>query len=183
MKCNVFIAFAVMTLASASALAGDLPSRYGPPPVISGGNTYKSGRSCDCRIGPSVGLVIVGFQKNYSVLLTPDGPGPVEAYVGNMAILGVDSDYRRWRSDVGGVRADQKHDAWKSLRSLRGRKRQYRSSSWCRGEFSTWWLGKFGGFAAVVCRGHDWRQRFLGSFEYGTTAGAVRSSLLRHSHL
>jgi hypothetical protein len=107
MKRNLLIAFAVMTLASASALAGDLPSRYGPPPVIGGGPGTKVG-VLNCRIAPSVGLVIVEFQK-IDCRFTPDGPGPVEAYVGKMATLGVDLGFTAAGALTWGVYAPTKN--------------------------------------------------------------------------
>jgi hypothetical protein len=88
MRYHFFAAVTLMALTSASAFAGDLPSRYGPPPVIGGGPGTKVG-VLNCRFAPSVGLIVVGFQK-MDCLFTSDLPAPPERYVGNMTTVGLD---------------------------------------------------------------------------------------------
>ena len=88
MKRILLIAVAVMTLASARASAGDLPSRYAPPPIINGGPGNKVG-VLSCRLDPSIGLIVVGFQK-MQCSFTPDNSAQVEFYAGTMANLGID---------------------------------------------------------------------------------------------
>jgi hypothetical protein len=41
----------------------------------------------NCRLAPSVGLIVVEFQ-NMECVFTPDGGGPFEAYEGTMSTLG-----------------------------------------------------------------------------------------------
>jgi hypothetical protein len=88
MKCDFFAAVTMMALTSASALAGDLPSRYAPPPVIGGGPGTKVG-VLNCRFAPSVGLIVVGFQR-MDCLFTSDMPAPPERYAGSMTTVGLD---------------------------------------------------------------------------------------------
>jgi hypothetical protein len=88
MKRNLLAAVAMVTLVAASALAGDLSSRYAPPPVIGGGPGTKVG-VLNCSLGPHLGLIIGGFQR-MECRFTPEGPGPVEAYTGTMATVGID---------------------------------------------------------------------------------------------
>jgi len=88
MKSSQFIFVAIMTLASASVLAGDLPSRYAPPPIIGGGPGNKVG-VLSCRLDPSIGLIVVGFQK-IQCRFTPDNSSAFELYAGTMANVGID---------------------------------------------------------------------------------------------
>src|SRR5712671_2887882 len=88
MKGNLLAAATILAFASASAVAGDLPSRYAPPPVMGGGPGTKVG-VLNCRLAPSIGLIVVGFQK-MDCRFTPEGPAPSEAYVGTMTTLGLD---------------------------------------------------------------------------------------------
>src|SRR4051812_15935199 len=76
------------TLLITASLAGDLPSRYAPPPVIGGGPGTKTG-VLNCNIAPSVGLIIVSVQR-MDCRFTPEGGGPPEFYAGTMSTLGVD---------------------------------------------------------------------------------------------
>src|SRR6478735_7375004 len=75
-------------LASTALLAGDLPSRYAPPPPVGGGPGTKVG-VLNCNIAPSVGLIIVSFQR-MDCRFTWEGGGPPEFYSGTMSTLGVD---------------------------------------------------------------------------------------------
>jgi hypothetical protein len=88
MMSRSLVAVTISGLAWASALGGDLPSRYAPPPVIGGGPGTKVG-VLNCRFAPSVGLLVVGFQK-MDCLFTSDGPAPPERYVGTMTTVGLD---------------------------------------------------------------------------------------------
>ena len=88
MKRKQIIVTVLMTLASASVFAGDLPSRYAPPPMIGGGPGNKVG-VLSCRIDPSIGLIVVQFQK-INCRFTPDNSSVVELYAGTMANLGID---------------------------------------------------------------------------------------------
>lgn len=85
---KILTVIGLVALAATGSLAGDLPSRYAPPPVISGGPGTKAG-VLNCRLAPSVGLLIVGFQ-NMACRFTSEGPGPSENYTGTMSTLGVD---------------------------------------------------------------------------------------------
>ena len=122
MRRLILTTIGLLALANTGSLAGDLPSRYAPPPVIGGGPGTKVG-VLNCKIAPHLGLIVVGFQ-NMQCRFTSEGPAPSENYVRQ-------NDHRRsrpwlhgrWRSDVGGVRADQKHDARKPLGNLCGRER------------------------------------------------------------
>ncbi|MBX9844976.1 MAG: DUF992 domain-containing protein [Xanthobacteraceae bacterium] len=69
-------------------LAGDLPSRYAPPPVIGGGPGTKVG-VLDCRLAPSIGF-IVGSVQQMACRFTSEGPGPSENYAGTMSTVGLD---------------------------------------------------------------------------------------------
>ena len=75
-------------LVSTSALAGDLPSRYAPPPVLPSGPGTKVG-VLNCNIAPSVGFIVGGFQR-MACRFTPDGPFPPESYSGTMGTIGID---------------------------------------------------------------------------------------------
>jgi hypothetical protein len=88
MKRNLLTAVAMTVFVSASALAADLPSRYAPPPVFGGGPGTKVG-VLNCSLGPHLGLIIGGFER-MDCRFTPEAPGPVEAYSGTMATLGID---------------------------------------------------------------------------------------------
>jgi len=82
----VLTSIGLLALATTSSLGGDLPSRNAPPPVINGGPGTKVG-ALNCKLAPSVGLIVVEFQK-ITCLFTPDGGGPAEAYEGSMSTLG-----------------------------------------------------------------------------------------------
>jgi len=60
----------------------------------------------DCRLAPSVGLVVVEFQ-NMECRFTPDRGGPFEAYAGTMSTVGGALGFTTGGFGVGGVRADQ----------------------------------------------------------------------------
>jgi hypothetical protein len=75
-------------LVSTGALAGDLPSRYAPPPVLSSGPGTKVG-ILNCSIAPSVGFIVGGFQR-MSCRFTPEGPFPPERYSGTLSTVGLD---------------------------------------------------------------------------------------------
>jgi Protein of unknown function (DUF992) len=83
---TILTASSLLILATVSSLGGDLPTRYAPPPVINGGPGTKVG-DLNCRLAPSVGLIVVEFQ-NMECVFTPDGGGPFEAYEGTMSTLG-----------------------------------------------------------------------------------------------
>src|SRR5262249_32056460 len=82
----ILTASSLLILATASSLGGDLPTRYAPPPVINGGPGTKVG-VLNCRLAPSIGLIVVEFQ-NMECVFTPDGGGPFEAYEGTMSTVG-----------------------------------------------------------------------------------------------
>jgi hypothetical protein len=88
MKRTLLSAVAMASFVSARAFAADLPSRYAPPPVVGGGPGTKVG-VLHCTLGAHLGLIIGGFER-MACRFTPEGPGPVEAYSGTMATLGVD---------------------------------------------------------------------------------------------
>jgi Protein of unknown function (DUF992) len=87
MRIDLLVGVLMVTFA-ANALAGDLPSRYAPPPVLPAGPGTKVG-VLSCNIAPSVGLVVVGFQR-MACRFSPDGPMPPEAYSGTMSTVGID---------------------------------------------------------------------------------------------
>ena len=62
--------FGLLALAVAPSQAGDLPSRYAPPPVINGGPGTKVG-VLNCRLAPSIGLIVVS-QKNGAPITVAD---------------------------------------------------------------------------------------------------------------
>ncbi|WP_068025398.1 DUF992 domain-containing protein [Rhodoplanes sp. Z2-YC6860] len=68
------------------AVAGDLPSRQAPPPIIGGGPGTKVG-VLECRIAPSVGLLVVEFQK-MNCRFSPDGGAFPEIYTGTFTTVG-----------------------------------------------------------------------------------------------
>ena len=88
MRRLILTTIGLLALANTGSLAGDLPSRYAPPPVIGGGPGTKVG-VLNCTLAPSVGLLIVGFQ-DMSCRFTSEGPGPSEGYVGKMTTFGID---------------------------------------------------------------------------------------------
>jgi hypothetical protein len=77
-----------LVLAATASLAGDLPSRYAPPPAVGGGPGTKVG-VLNCNIAPSLGLIIVSFQR-MDCRFTSEVGGPPEFYSGSMSTLGVD---------------------------------------------------------------------------------------------
>ena len=85
---NLLAAVSVTALVATGAFAGDLPSRYAPPPIIGGGPGTKVG-VLNCALAPSVGLLIVGFQQ-MSCRFNSEVPLPSEAYTGTMSTFGVD---------------------------------------------------------------------------------------------
>lgn len=88
MRRMFFATISLFVLATTSSLAGDLPSRYAPPPVINGGPGTKVG-VLNCRLAPSVGLIVVEFQK-MDCLFTSDATGLSEPYIANMTTVGAD---------------------------------------------------------------------------------------------
>ena len=88
MRRLIFTTIGLLALATAGSLAGDLPSRYAPPPVIGGGPGTKVG-VLNCRLAPSIGLIVVGFQR-MDCLFTSERGGPSEAYAGTMTTVGID---------------------------------------------------------------------------------------------
>jgi len=107
MKGNLLAAATILAFASASAVAGDLPSRYAPPPVMGGGPGTKVG-VLNCRLAPSIGLIVVGFQK-MDCRFTPEGPAPSEAYVGTMTTLGLDLGFTAGGALTWGVYASTRN--------------------------------------------------------------------------
>ena len=100
---NLLTAIAMASFVSASALAADFPTRYAPPPVFSGGPGTKVG-VLNCTLGPHLGFIVGGFER-MDCRFTPEGPGPVEAYSGTMATLGVDLGFTAGGSLTWGVYA------------------------------------------------------------------------------
>ena len=98
---NLLSTIAMASFVSASVLAADLPTRYAPPPVIGGGPGTKVG-VLNCTLGPHLGLIVGGFER-MDCRFTPEGPGPVEAYSGTMATLGVDLGFTAGGSLTWGV--------------------------------------------------------------------------------
>lgn len=88
MKRTLIVALAFITFASAQAQPQDLPTRNAPPPVINGVSGNKVG-ILTCTVYPSIGLVLVGFQK-IDCRFVNDKTGGVELYTGTMANLGLD---------------------------------------------------------------------------------------------
>ncbi|HEY5963219.1 MAG TPA: DUF992 domain-containing protein [Xanthobacteraceae bacterium] len=86
MKRMPLAVLALISLASANVLAGDLPSRNAPPPVIGGGPGTKVG-VLECRIAPSVGLLVVGIQK-MSCRFSSENGLPAEFYAGTFTTVG-----------------------------------------------------------------------------------------------
>src|SRR4029077_3908011 len=76
----------LLVLATTNSSGGVLPTRYAPPPVINGGPGTKVG-VLDCRLAPSIGLIVVEFQ-NMECRFIPDRGGPFEDYEGTMATIG-----------------------------------------------------------------------------------------------
>jgi len=88
MRRTILATIGFLALAATASLAGDLPSRYAPPPVIGGGPGTKTG-VLNCNIAPSVALIIVSVQR-MDCRFTSDVGGPPEFYSGTMSTLGVD---------------------------------------------------------------------------------------------
>lgn len=89
MRRNLAVALTLAICSSAGALAGDLPGRAAPPVVINGQPGTKIG-VLDCRLAPTIGLIVVSFQK-MSCRFNPDGAVfPSEAYVGTISTVGLD---------------------------------------------------------------------------------------------
>ena len=82
----ILTTISLLALATTSSLGGDLPSRNAPPPVINGGPGTNVG-VLNCKIAPSIGLIVVEFQK-VECRFTPNSGGPSEAYEGTMSTLG-----------------------------------------------------------------------------------------------
>src|SRR5580765_4347777 len=82
----ILTTISLLVLATTRSPAGDLPTRYAPPPVMNSGPGTKVG-VLDCRVAPSVGLIVVEFQ-NMECRFTPDRGGPFEAYEGTMSTIG-----------------------------------------------------------------------------------------------
>jgi hypothetical protein len=83
---TILTTICLLVLATASSPGGDLPTRYAPPPVINGGPGTKVG-VLDCRLAPSIGLIVVEFQ-NMECRFIPERGGPFEAYEGRMSTIG-----------------------------------------------------------------------------------------------
>jgi Protein of unknown function (DUF992) len=83
---TILTTISLLVLATTNSSGGDLPTRYAPPPVINGGPGTKVG-VLDCRLAPSVGLIVVEFQ-NMECRFTPDMGGPFEVYEGTMSTIG-----------------------------------------------------------------------------------------------
>ena len=88
MRRTILATIGFFALATTASQAGDLPSRYAPPPPVGGGPGTKVG-VLNCNIAPSVGLIIVSFQR-MDCRFTSEGGGPPEFYSGTMSTLGVD---------------------------------------------------------------------------------------------
>ena len=91
MRWSFLLGVAVAMLSSTMTLAGDLPGPAAapPPPVINGGPGTKVGM-LDCKVGPSVGLIVVGFRKMSCRFIPDNLPGASEAYAGNVSTVGLD---------------------------------------------------------------------------------------------
>jgi hypothetical protein len=87
MRIDLLAGLLTMSFATA-AFAGDLPSRYAPPPVMSSGPGTKVG-VLSCNIAPSVGLIVVGMQR-MSCRFNPDTAAPPELYAGSLDTVGID---------------------------------------------------------------------------------------------
>jgi len=86
MRWIVFTSISLLALTATSSLGGDLPSRNASAPIINGGPGTKVG-VLNCRLAPSVGLIVVEFQK-MDCSFAPDGGGRTEAYEGTMSTIG-----------------------------------------------------------------------------------------------
>jgi hypothetical protein len=82
----ILTSISLLALATVSSLGSDLPSRNAPPPVINGGPGTNVG-ALNCKIAPSIGLIVVEFQK-VECRFIPNGGGPSEGYEGTMSTLG-----------------------------------------------------------------------------------------------
>ena len=89
MRRNFSVGVAVAMLSSTFALAGDLPGPAAPPPIINGGPGTKVGM-LDCKVGPSVGFIVVGFRKMACRFIPDNLPGASEIYAGNVSTVGLD---------------------------------------------------------------------------------------------
>jgi hypothetical protein len=78
----------LLAATASGSFAGDLPSRYAPPPAIGGGPGTKVG-VLNCRLAPHLGLIIGGFQQ-MACRFTSEGPAPSENYAGTMSTIGLD---------------------------------------------------------------------------------------------
>lgn len=87
MRTNL-LAGVLMATFAATAFAGDLPTRYAPPPTLSASPGTKVG-VLNCNIAPSVGFVVMGIQR-MSCRFSPDGPTPPETYSGTLNTVGID---------------------------------------------------------------------------------------------
>jgi len=87
MRVVLFAGIVSMSFA-ATALAGDLPTRYAPPPVLPAGPGTKAG-VLSCNIAPSIGFIVGGIQR-MTCRFSPDAPTPPEIYSGTLNTLGVD---------------------------------------------------------------------------------------------
>ena len=93
----------LLVLAVTKSLAGDLPSRYAPPPAIGGGPGTKVG-VLNCVLAPTVGLIVVSFQ-NMNCRFNSEGPAPSESYSGKLSTVGIDLGFRAGGSLTWGVYA------------------------------------------------------------------------------
>ena len=107
MRQLIFTTIGLLALANTGSLAGDLPSRYAPPPVIGGGPGTKVG-VLNCRIAPHLGLIVVGFQ-NMQCRFTSEGPAPSENYLGKMTTVGLDLGFTAGGALTWGVYASTKN--------------------------------------------------------------------------
>ncbi len=107
MRQLILMTIGLLGLANTGLLAGDLPSRYAPPPVIGGGPGTKVG-VLNCRLAPSIGLIVVGFQK-MDCRFTSEGAGLSEAYAGTMTTVGVDLGFTAGGALTWGVYAPTKN--------------------------------------------------------------------------
>jgi hypothetical protein len=107
MRCVILTTVSLLAIAVTASLAGDLPTRHAPPPIIGGGPGTKVG-VLNCRLAPSVGLLVVGFQR-LDCQFTSDIPAPPEAYLGSMSTVGVDVGFKAGGMLTWGVYAPTKN--------------------------------------------------------------------------
>ena len=74
MRRTILATIGFFALATTASQAGDLPSRYAPPLPVGGGPGTKVG-VLNCNIAPSVGLIIVSFQR-MDCRFASEGGGP-----------------------------------------------------------------------------------------------------------